>query len=246
MTHKSWIIKMNDEMMMSYLVPLTLEWINSNSWGHNNHWTCTNNNSSSNTTETITNFIKCKQQQTNSNKRTNNFLNSNNENKESISCRADVEQDQFLQFIRFNHVQVKKLSGNNESIIIDVIVLCSSKKLIFYLYNFTKSESECDECDTWYNILSHDFTWCQKVSIICVILQNFWEIQDLREMQVRHKLDICPIVTFQHFSFFVARAAHLRRCHVTNALENAECTFGTFTKSWICAVISFNEHSSVS
>lgn len=241
MTHKWWIINMNDEIMTSYLVPLTLEWINNNSWGRNNHWTCTNNNNS-NTTVTITSFIKL--QQTNSNKPINSYLNSNNENKESISCRADVEPDQFLQFIRFNHVQVKTLSGNNESIIIDVIVLCSSKNYFFIF--FTKAESECDECDTWYNILSHDFTWCQKVSIICVILQNFWEIQDLREMQVRHKLDICPIVTFQNFIFFVARAACLGRCHVTNALENAECTFGTFTKSWICAVISFNEHSSVS
>ena len=194
MTHKWWIINMNDEMMTSYLVPLTLEWINNNSWGRNNHWTCTNNNSS-NTTVTITSFIKF--QQTNSNRPISSYLNSNNENKESISCRADVEPDQFLQFIRFNHVQVKTLSGNNESIIIDVIVLCSSKNYFCYLYNFTKAESECDECDTWYNILSHDFTWCQKVSIICVILQNFWEIQDLREMQVRHKLDICPIVTLR-------------------------------------------------
>ena len=128
MTHKWWIINMNDEMMTSYLVPLTLEWINSNSWGRNNHWTCTNNNSS-NTTVTITSFIKL--QQTNSNKPINSYLNSNNENKESISCRADVEPDQFLQFIRFNHVQVKTLSGNNESIIIDVIVLCSSKNYFF-------------------------------------------------------------------------------------------------------------------
>ena len=128
MTHKWWIINMNDEMITSYLVPLTLEWINSNSWGRNNHWTCTNNNSS-NTTVTITSFTKL--QQTNSNKPINSYLNSNNENKESISCRADVEPDQFLQFIRFNHVQVKTLSGNNESIIIDVIVLCSSKNYFF-------------------------------------------------------------------------------------------------------------------
>ena len=117
-------------MMTSYLVPLTLEWISNNSWGRNNHWTCTNN-SSSNTIVTITSFIKL--QQTNSNRPINSYLNSNNENKESISCRADVEPDQFLQFIRFNHVQVKTLSGNNESIIINVIVLCSSKNYFFIL-----------------------------------------------------------------------------------------------------------------
>ena len=95
----------------------------------------------------------------------------------------------------------KIMSGNNESIIIDVIVLCSSKNY-FFIFIISQRVNQNVMWRMWHvihNALSHDFAWCQKVSIICVVLQNFWEIQELREMQVRHKLDICPIVTWRLF-----------------------------------------------
>ena len=158
----TWLL---DHLMTLYLVQSTLEWINNSSWGHNNHWTCINNSSSNisnNTIATIMNFIKCKQQQ----------LSNNSENRGSISCRVDVEQDQFLQFIRFNHVQVKKW--------VELMNRSSSMSSCYARLNFVLSLSLkkewirvwCDEDGTWHNAVSYDITWCQQVSIIWVMLQN--------------------------------------------------------------------------